>query len=70
MLLVSSAGRFALLECLKMLVSCHGSNHSYTPVFKQLAQLMADLQKMPGGAGFLKKQAGKQKTKEKSSVSR
>ncbi|XP_023282596.1 cell division cycle-associated protein 7-like isoform X1 [Seriola lalandi dorsalis] len=32
-----------------------------------LAQLMADLQKMPGGAGFLKKQAGKQKTKEKSS---
>ncbi|XP_040890503.1 cell division cycle-associated protein 7-like [Toxotes jaculatrix] len=32
-----------------------------------LAQLMADLQKMPGGAGFLKKQAGKQKTKERSS---
>ncbi|KAM9361693.1 cell division cycle-associated protein 7-like isoform 2-T2 [Symphorus nematophorus] len=32
-----------------------------------LAQLMADLQKMPGGAGLLKKQAGKQKTKEKSS---
>ncbi|XP_071400627.1 cell division cycle-associated protein 7-like [Centroberyx affinis] len=31
-----------------------------------LAQLMADLQKMPGGAGFLKKQAGKQ-PKEKSS---
>uniref|UniRef100_UPI0037E748C0 cell division cycle-associated protein 7-like n=1 Tax=Semicossyphus pulcher TaxID=241346 RepID=UPI0037E748C0 len=26
-----------------------------------LAQLMADLQKMPGGAGILKKQAGKQK---------
>ncbi|XP_040014751.1 cell division cycle-associated protein 7-like isoform X2 [Xiphias gladius] len=32
-----------------------------------LAQLMADLQKMPGGAGLLKKQAGKQKTKERSS---
>ncbi|XP_071349683.1 cell division cycle-associated protein 7-like isoform X2 [Trachinotus anak] len=32
-----------------------------------LAQLMADLQKMPGGAGFLKKQAGKQKTKERGS---
>nr|XP_046239219.1 cell division cycle-associated protein 7-like [Scatophagus argus]XP_046239220.1 cell division cycle-associated protein 7-like [Scatophagus argus] len=32
-----------------------------------LAQLMADLQKMPGGAGFLKKQADKQKTKERSS---
>ncbi|XP_008278980.1 cell division cycle-associated protein 7-like [Stegastes partitus] len=32
-----------------------------------LAQLMADLQKMPGGAGFLKKQVGKQKAKEKSS---
>ncbi|XP_070850254.1 cell division cycle-associated protein 7-like [Chaetodon trifascialis] len=32
-----------------------------------LAQLMADLQKMPGGAGFLKRQAGKQKTKKKSS---
>ncbi|KAM7422894.1 hypothetical protein PAMA_010771 [Pampus argenteus] len=31
-----------------------------------LAQLMADLQKMPGGAGFLKKQAGKQ-LKERSS---
>ncbi|KAF7664581.1 hypothetical protein LDENG_00169450 [Lucifuga dentata] len=31
-----------------------------------LAQLMADLQKMPGGAGFLKKQAGKQ-SKERSS---
>ncbi|XP_034536344.1 cell division cycle-associated protein 7-like [Notolabrus celidotus] len=31
-----------------------------------LAQLMADLQKMPGGAGFLKKQAGKQKSKGKS----
>ncbi|XP_074532432.1 cell division cycle-associated protein 7-like isoform X2 [Halichoeres trimaculatus] len=31
-----------------------------------LAQLMADLQKMPGGAGLLKKQAGKQKTKGKS----
>ncbi|XP_049893077.1 cell division cycle-associated protein 7-like [Epinephelus moara] len=32
-----------------------------------LAQLMADLQKMPGGAGILRKQATKQKTKEKSS---
>ncbi|XP_017264106.1 cell division cycle-associated protein 7 isoform X2 [Kryptolebias marmoratus] len=32
-----------------------------------LAQLMADLQKMPGGAGLLKKHAGKQKTKERSS---
>ncbi|XP_068568460.1 cell division cycle-associated protein 7-like [Cebidichthys violaceus] len=32
-----------------------------------LAQLMADLQKMPGGAGILKKQAGKQKTKDRSS---
>ncbi|XP_026204259.1 cell division cycle-associated protein 7-like isoform X3 [Anabas testudineus] len=32
-----------------------------------LAQLMADLQKMPGAAGFLKKQAGKQKTKERGS---
>ncbi|XP_013859597.1 cell division cycle-associated protein 7 [Austrofundulus limnaeus] len=32
-----------------------------------LAQLMADLQKMPGGAGFLKKQAGKPKTKGRSS---
>ncbi|XP_070759320.1 cell division cycle-associated protein 7-like [Enoplosus armatus] len=32
-----------------------------------LAQLMADLQKMPGGAGFLEKQAGKLKTKERSS---
>ncbi|XP_035517803.1 cell division cycle-associated protein 7-like isoform X1 [Morone saxatilis] len=32
-----------------------------------LAQLMADLQKMPGGAGFLKKQEGKQKKKERSS---
>lgn len=30
---------------------------------------MADLQKMPGGAGLLKKQAAKQKTKERSSVS-
>lgn len=30
---------------------------------------MADLQKMPGGAGLLKKQAGKLKTKERSSVS-
>lgn len=39
------------------------------PVFSQLAQLMADLQKMPGGAGFLKKQTGKQKTKERGSVS-
>nr|XP_012773582.1 cell division cycle-associated protein 7 isoform X2 [Maylandia zebra] len=34
-----------------------------------LAQLMADLQKMPGGAGLLKKQAGKQKAKDRSSVS-
>ncbi|XP_039864705.1 cell division cycle-associated protein 7-like isoform X1 [Simochromis diagramma] len=32
-----------------------------------LAQLMADLQKMPGGAGLLKKQAGKQKAKDRSS---
>ncbi|XP_073323842.1 cell division cycle-associated protein 7-like [Pagrus major] len=32
-----------------------------------LAQLMADLQKMPGGAGLLEKQAGKLKTKEKRS---
>ncbi|XP_042361840.1 cell division cycle-associated protein 7-like [Plectropomus leopardus] len=32
-----------------------------------LAQLMADLQKMPGGAGMLKKQAGNQKAKERSS---
>ncbi|XP_054883288.1 cell division cycle-associated protein 7-like [Poeciliopsis prolifica] len=32
-----------------------------------LAQLMAELQKMPGGAGFLKKQAGRSTTKEKSS---
>ncbi|XP_021175560.2 cell division cycle-associated protein 7 isoform X2 [Fundulus heteroclitus] len=32
-----------------------------------LAQLMADLQKMPGGPGFLKKQAGRQTTKRKSS---
>ncbi|KAM3621638.1 uncharacterized protein V6R79_013923 [Siganus canaliculatus] len=32
-----------------------------------LAQLMADLEKMPGGAVLLKKQAGKQKTKEKKS---
>ncbi|XP_041639156.1 cell division cycle-associated protein 7-like [Cheilinus undulatus] len=32
-----------------------------------LAQLMADLQKMPGGAGFLKKQETKQKTKGKTS---
>ncbi|XP_068450970.1 cell division cycle-associated protein 7-like [Clinocottus analis] len=31
-----------------------------------LAQLMADLQKMPGGAGILKKEAGKRKTKDKS----
>lgn len=30
---------------------------------------MADLHKMPGGAGFLKKQAEGQKTKEKRSVS-
>lgn len=30
---------------------------------------MADLQKMPGGAGLLKKQAGKQKAKDRSSVS-
>lgn len=30
---------------------------------------MADLQKMPGGAGLLKKQEAKQKTKEKGSVS-
>ncbi|KAG7494572.1 hypothetical protein JOB18_033225 [Solea senegalensis] len=30
-----------------------------------LAQLMADLQKMPGGAGILKKQADKQKKKER-----
>lgn len=35
----------------------------------QLAQLMADLQKMPGGAGLLRKQAAKQKRKERSSVS-
>lgn len=35
----------------------------------QLAQLMADLQKMPGGASLLKKQEAKQKTKEKGSVS-
>lgn len=35
----------------------------------QLAQLMADLQKLPGGAGLLKKQAAKQKTKERGSVS-
>ncbi|XP_018534461.1 cell division cycle-associated protein 7 [Lates calcarifer] len=32
-----------------------------------LAQLMADLHKMPGGAAFMKKQAGKQKAKERSS---
>ncbi|XP_059184458.1 cell division cycle-associated protein 7-like [Centropristis striata] len=32
-----------------------------------LAQLMADLHKMPGGVGILKKQADKQKKKEKSS---
>ncbi|KAK2915248.1 cell division cycle-associated protein 7-like [Channa argus] len=32
-----------------------------------LAQLMADLQKMPGGSGLLKKQACYQKTKERSS---
>ncbi|XP_029287381.1 cell division cycle-associated protein 7-like [Cottoperca gobio] len=32
-----------------------------------LAQLMADLQKMPGGVGILNKQAGKQKTKERGS---
>ncbi|KAK2861902.1 hypothetical protein Q5P01_001435 [Channa striata] len=32
-----------------------------------LAQLMADLQNMPGGAGLLKKQAGKPKTKERRS---
>eukprot|EP00066_Takifugu_rubripes_P023159 XP_011612425.1 PREDICTED: cell division cycle-associated protein 7-like isoform X1 [Takifugu rubripes] len=32
-----------------------------------LAQLMADLQKMPGGAGLLRKQEAKQKTKEKGS---
>ncbi|KAG7244808.1 hypothetical protein INR49_029827, partial [Caranx melampygus] len=32
-----------------------------------LAQLMADLQKMPGVTGLLKKQAGKQMTKERSS---
>ncbi|XP_061584223.1 cell division cycle-associated protein 7-like [Cololabis saira] len=32
-----------------------------------LAQLMADLQKMPGGAGLLEKQATKQKTKERRS---
>ncbi|XP_075966478.1 cell division cycle-associated protein 7-like [Anarhichas minor] len=31
-----------------------------------LAQLMADLQNMPGGAGILKKQAGKRKTKDRS----
>lgn len=30
---------------------------------------MADLQKMPGGAGLLKKQASQQKAKEKRSVS-
>ena len=30
---------------------------------------MADLQKMPGGAGLLKKQATRQKTKERGSVS-
>ncbi|KAF3690056.1 Cell division cycle-associated 7-like protein JPO2 Transcription factor RAM2 [Channa argus] len=35
-----------------------------------LAQLMADLQKMPGGSGLLKKQACYQKTKERSSVHR
>lgn len=34
-----------------------------------MAQLLADLQKMPGGAGLLKKQAAKQKTKERGSVS-
>ncbi|XP_056294130.1 cell division cycle-associated protein 7-like isoform X1 [Pseudoliparis swirei] len=32
-----------------------------------LAQLMADLQNMPGGAGILKKHAGKEKTKDRSS---
>ncbi|XP_047437975.1 cell division cycle-associated protein 7-like isoform X2 [Mugil cephalus] len=32
-----------------------------------LAQLMADLQKMPGGAGLLQKQAGRQKAKVKGS---
>ncbi|XP_037345992.2 cell division cycle-associated protein 7-like [Pungitius pungitius] len=32
-----------------------------------LAQLMSDLQKMPGGAAILHKQAGKQKTKDRSS---
>lgn len=49
---------------------CHFSNVVYPPCSYQLAQLMADLQKMPGGAGLLKKQAGKLKTKERSSVSK
>ena len=38
-------------------------------VFWQLAQLMADLHKMPGVGGFMTKQVVKQKTKERSSVS-
>lgn len=54
----------------KMFEICHFSNVVYPPCSYQLAQLMADLQKMPGGAGLLKKQAGKLKTKERSSVSK
>lgn len=38
-------------------------------IFNQLAQLMADLQKLPGGPGLLKKQEGKQKRKERIPVS-
>lgn len=38
-------------------------------ISQQLAQLMADLQKMTGGVGVLKKQSGRQTTKRKSPVS-
>ncbi|KAF0034494.1 hypothetical protein F2P81_012252 [Scophthalmus maximus] len=40
--------------------------HGFSDSELELAQLMADLQKMPGGAGLLKKEAGKKKTKERS----
>lgn len=65
-----SADKCTLLDWLEMCRFAVSLILFILPVFKQLAQLMADLHKMPGGAGLLKKQAGKQKTKEKSSVSR
>lgn len=38
-------------------------------IFNQLAQLMADLQKLPGGPGLVKEQGAKQKRKERIPVS-